>query len=268
MNNPCRLPFNHPPRTTDRHRIRRIRRHRPLIALVLTALLAAALVPAAQAQTLPFVPPSYTAEYRAQKMGLSVVARITLTREGERLRYRARVRPTGMLSWVRNDEIIEQSILRLTPAGLRSEEYLYSHTGASRDRRTEIRFDWEALKASGTHNGRAFELDIPDRAIDRFALQLSMIHDVWSGQREFTETIVERNRIRTYEFTVGAPETIDTPMGAVEAIPVTRYNEERDTTVSTWFAPRLNYLPVRLEQLEDGERLVLTIQSVEWHDNR
>ncbi|SEQ31813.1 Protein of unknown function [Ectothiorhodospira magna] len=264
MNTPYRPRLNYPSQTSDRHR----RRWPSVIPLVLAVLLALALIPTAQAQTLPFVPPSYTAEYRAQKMGLSVVARITLTREGDRLRYRARVRPTGMLSWVRSDEIIEQSILRMTPAGLRSEEYLYSHTGASRDRRTDIRFDWETLTASGTHNGQAFTLDIPDRAIDRFALQLSMIHDVWRGQREFTETIVEPNRIRTYAFTVGEPEIIDTPMGRLEAIPVTRHNEERDTTVSTWFAPRLNYLPVRLEQLEDGERLVLTIESVEWHDSR
>ncbi|ANB02415.1 DUF3108 domain-containing protein [Ectothiorhodospira sp. BSL-9] len=219
------------------------------------------------AQSMPFVPPSYTAEYEAQKMGLSVVGHITLTREGEFLRYRARLRPTGVLSWVRSDEIIEQSIMRMTPDGLRSEEYLYSHTGGSRKRLTESRFDWEAYRVKGVHNDKPFELDLPPDAVDRFALQLAMINRLHRGEKEFSQTIVDRDRIRTYHFTVGEPRNITTPMGRVEAIPVIREIEDRDTTVSTWFAPRMNYLPVRLEQEQNGDSVVLNIRSLEWHDN-
>ncbi|MGM0676918.1 DUF3108 domain-containing protein [Ectothiorhodospira marina] len=241
--------------------------HRPAwpLAMALGLTLILACLPVA-AQSMPFVPPSYTAEYEAQKLGLSVVGHITLTREGQFLRYRARLRPTGVLSWVRSDEIIEQSIMRLTPQGLRSEEYLYSHTGGSRERLTESRFDWEAYQVTGVHNGKPFELDLPPEAVDRFALQLAMINKLRQGEKAFSQTIVDRHRVRTYHFTVGEPRSITTPMGTMEAIPVIREIKDRDTTVSTWFAPRMNYLPVRLEQEQNGDKVVLNIRSLEWHD--
>ncbi|WP_242472599.1 DUF3108 domain-containing protein [Ectothiorhodospira mobilis] len=243
---------------------RRPRPHHPgplwpcwLLALLLLPGLAAAM---------PYVPPSYTAEYQASKMGLSVVARITLSREGEYLRYRAQIRPTGVLSWVLSDEIIEQSIFRITPARLQSLEYLYQHMSDDRKRLTESRFDWERGEVRGTRNGRSFSLEIPPDAVDRFTLQLSMIQALVKGRDRFSRTIVDKDRLTTYHFQVGAAQRIDTPLGRLEAIPVIRHIEDRDTTVSTWFAPRLNYLPVRLEQMQGDERLVLNLRTLEWHD--
>lgn len=228
-------------------------------------LLALLLLPG-MAAAMPYVPPSYTAEYQASKMGLSVVARITLSREGEYLRYRAQLRPTGVLSWVLSDEIIEQSIFRITPARLQSLEYLYQHIGDDRKRLTESRFDWEQGEVRGTRNGREFTLEIPPDAVDRFTLQLSMIQGLMDGRDRFSRTIVDKDRLTTYQFEVGTPQRIDTPVGRVEAIPVIRRIQDRDTTVSTWFAPRLHYLPVRLEQMQGDERLVLNLRTLEWHD--
>ncbi|MFP4243523.1 MAG: DUF3108 domain-containing protein, partial [Ectothiorhodospira sp.] len=238
--------------------------HRPIPAWPAWLTLLLLLLPGL-AGAMPYVPPSYTAEYQASKMGLSVVARITLTREGEYLRYRGLVRPTGVLSWVRSDEILEQSIFRLTPTELRSQEYLYRHTGNDRERLTKSRFDWPEGRVRGTHNGRDFNLKIPPEAVDRFTLQLSMIQALVEGRETFSRTIVDKDRLTTYRFQVGEARRIQTPMGELEAIPVIRHIEDRDTTVSTWFAPRLNYLPVRLEQMEGDNRLVLNLRALDWH---
>ncbi len=213
----------------------------------------------------PYIPPDYTAQYRAQRMGMAVVGEISLRRDGERLHYQADLRPAGMLARVRDDEITERTTIRITPHGLRSESYLYHHRSSRRDRLTEAHFDWQNHQVNGTHRGRPFHLPLQDGMVDRFALQIALINDIISQQRQISRTLVDRNRIVTYDFTLAGARSIRTALGELEAIEVQRYNKQRDMTVSIWFAPDLHYIPVRVEQIENGERVVLDIQAIQWH---
>ena len=51
----------------------------------------------------------------------------------------------------------------------------------------------------------------------------------------------------TWAFTVGELETLNLPMGEIKAIRVARDpRREFDQKVEAWFAPSLNYWPVRI----------------------
>lgn len=216
-------------------------------------------------ETLIYVPPDYTATYRAQRFGMAVIGEISLKRSNDTLYYQADLRPAGLLTLARDDEITEKTRIHITPMGLRSSYYFYSHISSRRERITEVYFDWQQKKLSGTHRGRAFNFELVDGMMDRFALQIALINDVVAGRKKVSRTILNRDRIVSYEFTRGDEQTIRTPLGVIRAIEMKRYNEARDMSVSIWFAPDLHYIPVRVEQEENNERFVLNIEAVEFH---
>ena len=57
----------------------------------------------------------------------------------------------------------------------------------------------------------------------------------------------------TWTFTVGDEEVLDLPMGAVSAIKLTRdTRREQDQRVEAWFAPSLDFWPVRMKITQTG----------------
>ena len=57
-------------------------------------------------------------------------------------------------------------------------------------------------------------------------------------------------------------------MGHVDAVGIERSKQDQDNTVYTlWFAPKLNYMPVRFENTENGKE-VITVELVSYKGGR
>jgi hypothetical protein len=66
-------------------------------------------------------------------------------------------------------------------------------------------------------------------------------------------------RVETWVYDVRAAETLQTPAGPVEAVRVQPRREARaggDLVAEMWFAPSLQYLPVRIVIRQDAETYV------------
>ena len=72
-------------------------------------------------------------------------------------------------------------------------------------------------------------------------------------------------RSDTWTYTVGEPEKVDTPAGAVETIHARPQREvdplRRDLLAEVWFAPALQYLPVRMRVVVDADTYALLIME-------
>lgn len=72
-------------------------------------------------------------------------------------------------------------------------------------------------------------------------------------------------RSDTWTYTVGEPEKVDTPAGAVETIHARPQREldplRRDMLAEVWFAPALQYLPVRMRVVLDADTYALLIME-------
>lgn len=215
------------------------------------------------------IPRGYSAEYQAHRLGLTVEAKVDFRHQGDRYVYETLIQPRGLLSVARRDRIIERSVLEMGDDRLRNVSYSYRHEGrktnSGRERVTEMEFDWIKGEVTGEHNGREIALKLTPDTVDRSALQLAMMEKVRLGHRSFSLQVVDRRRIVSYDFTVHGPETIRTPMGVLETMVAVRKVEERGLTVRTWFAPSLEYLPVRMEYEDDGLVVVMSMYALEWH---
>lgn len=91
-----------------------------------------------------------------------------------------------------------------------------------------------------------------DRFVIREVVRLWVLrHAAGEAAPEASFTMVDDDRIKTYHFKIGETETVDTPSGKVEALRVDRIDDRRPHRY--WLDPQRGYLPVKIEQLKDGD---------------
>ena len=100
--------------------------------------------------------------------------------------------------------------------------------------------------------------------LDRLSVTLppAVMNALRNGFETLELEVFDKDHVKTMRFTNEGTETLDTPMGEVETIRVRGETASGSSRSSlTWFAPELDYVPVRLEQRKRGDlvaRLTLT----------
>lgn len=117
-----------------------------------------------------------------------------------------------------------------------------------------LEFDMAAGKVRG---GAGEPRDVPAIAQDRFGLQqavrLWVIEHARKNDKETVEfAMVDDRRIRTYRFAITAYEEIEVPAGRFETVLVQRVDDPKKTS-KFWLAPARDYMPVKVEQIKNGD---------------
>lgn len=100
-------------------------------------------------------------------------------------------------------------------------------------------------------------LDINANTLDRMTMTVAMMSNLTPDFDTFTMTIFDGGKLKKLELVNEGIEKIKTVLGEVETVRVRTTNmagSKRETI--TWFAPSLNNVPVRIEQLKNGDLVV------------
>lgn len=215
-------------------------------------------------------PPPYTATWTASKGGLvggRVKSRLE-HRPGGRLYFTNDAEPAGLLAFVRlfADVRVNENTL-MEPDGhgnWRPLEYHYLQKGGDRERSGEYHFDWARHRASGKVLGEPFLLqDIPDDTQDRLSINFRLMNDLRHDRLRDCYPLVNRGKMDRYCFARDGEETLDTVFGPLRTVRIRRTDDPKRQT-RTWYTPELDWLPVRIEQIDEkGGRLLMEIESLE-----
>ncbi|MBA2491427.1 MAG: DUF3108 domain-containing protein [Gammaproteobacteria bacterium] len=212
--------------------------------------------------------PDFSARYVIKKAGLNVIATtISLTRGPENIVYRSAAEPIGMASWFFGDHrIYEQAVLEQVDGQVIPLSYRYTHHGSDENRNEYYYYDWAGRVARTNYRGTPRTFRIPDRTLDNFSLQLALIQDARNGRKTITYPVISKGELKTYTFANLGRETIETPLGEFDTIKLERRKDDAEnTTYTTWYASELNYLPVQVENREDGDVVLsLLLDEVAW----
>lgn len=212
--------------------------------------------------------PDFRARYTLEKAGLDVVSTvITLERGAELIEYRAESEPVGLASWFFGDHRIhEKSVLKQVEEMVIPLEYRYVHEGSDKNRNEHYQYHWARNVAAVYSRGEEKTLRIPAGTLDNSSLQLALIQDAGKGAAKTRHPVISRGELKTYTFSNLGEETIETPLGRFETVKLQRRkDDEENTTYTTWHAPKLHYLPVKVENRENGDvMLSLQLEEVEW----
>lgn len=149
------------------------------------------------------------------------------------------------------------------------EQYRYRLDGLLvRDRSRALNFNWDADTLSGSYEGESFTIPMEARALDPLGFQLQLRQDLKAGKREMSYTVADGDGFDTDRFAVIGEETRSTFSGDLETLKVEKVRDDdskRETLM--WFAPELDYLLVRLVQVEpDGSRYEVRLDDADLTD--
>jgi hypothetical protein len=176
-------------------------------------------------------------------------------------RYSAHTLPGLLAGWFSGDEIIEESQGRLHEAGVQPFSYSYSETGNEKEDAV-LEFDWSAQEVHTTSGGVTWSQSITDGAQDRLSQQLLVRLHLAEGKRDITYRVADGGKIKRYRFFVEGEDTLETPYGELDCLRVRRSKESRKPDYTIWFAPQLDYLPVRIERKRSGRLYRMALEEI------
>ncbi|HET6726028.1 MAG TPA: DUF3108 domain-containing protein [Gammaproteobacteria bacterium] len=183
----------------------------------------------------------------------------------QRWRFSSDSHTTGLVSLFRDDAISETSVFTVADTGqFNAREYHYSHTGD--DERTQIiLFDWKKCVAHGIYRGDKKTIAVPRDASDPFLAQLKLSRRVAEGMQEGTFPVVNRNKLDLYHLHVVGKDAVVVPAGGFRTVRVERSEPGSSRKTVFWLAPKLNYVPVKVEQIKDGDSVFrLELRKIEF----
>ena len=216
-----------------------------------------------QAQPAEFAP--FEVEYQVGNNHINAgSALLQLKKNGNKWTYSLKTKPTGVFKLTGKGKIEEISEFTVSNATdsleLKPTRYTYRQDKETR-RSVDAWFDWSKNQLTYKRRGEEANESITGPLLDRLSVTLAVIDLL---QREgFEETrldVFDNGRVKTMLFTNEGVESVKTRMGNLETIRVRSAavgGGTRHTT--TWFAPALGYLPVKIEQFK-REKLVARLK--------
>jgi hypothetical protein len=155
----------------------------------------------------------------------------------------------------------------LTRSGLRPDTFLMSRNRGRGGEEARARFDWNDAILSLEGSAPARNEKLPAGTQDILSLMYQLSLDPPTMGR-FSRSVTNGRGIETYELDALPEETIQTPLGALRALPVKQVRKPGQESLELWFATEYRYLPVRIlffnrEGEPRGEQIVTEIRLAE-----
>ena len=109
-------------------------------------------------------------------------------------------------------------------------------------------FDWRRKRARFTYKNRQGQLPIKTGDQDQLSCLLQVrLKLIKTGKLQSCQ-IINGDRRSLYQFTQLTKETLETSRGSLSTIKLQRQRQGSSRKVIMWLAPKLDYLPVKIEQ--------------------
>jgi len=199
----------------------------------------------------------FSAEYVANfKLPFSGSAQISLFKQGDNWQYKfeASMLVAG---------ITETSIFTIDDANkLVAQKYSYARSGMGGGNKNIAQTFTKDGTVSIKRGDKATTIKTPNDVLDKSLYQIALQRDLAAGGTEFSYQVLDGDELETYNFAVIGEDTVKTKLGKFKAIKVQRIRENSKRNTLIWFAPKLNFLLVKLEQSEtDGKNYQIVLKK-------
>ncbi len=121
-----------------------------------------------------------------------------------------------------------------------------------------------ALSGRTPGDGRTIELQLQPGILDQGSMQVAAMLDMLSSAGPGGYAIADGDSVKLYEYSPNGTQVLSTALGSIETQAFTRQRQGSSRGLLLWVAPRLSFLPVRMEQQKNGRtEMVFILKSVE-----
>ena len=139
--------------------------------------------------------------------------------------------------------------------------------GHDPEHQTDISYDAARHRITGSVGGKSFDAPLEPGLQDVNSIRAALLVDLLAGREPGEYAMLDGREVKYYVYTRRGTAHLSTDVGEVDTV-IYESNRKGTTGGRTWrywYAPSLGFLPVRIEQREDGRaRLTFTIRALRW----
>jgi hypothetical protein len=183
--------------------------------------------------------------------------------------YETHANPSVLASFVISPKSRERSSLSLDAAGrVAPQRYLLDDGTAEHKDDVALAYDRGRGRVTGRARGSAVDLPLEPGTQDAMSIRLAVPVDLLAGREPAEYPMVDGTELKHFVYHRVGAERIRTALGDLDTVVYTSVRKgagARDRTWRYWYAPSLDWLPVRIEQREDGKtRFAFEVRSLKW----
>lgn len=227
------------------------------LAMTLCVLVAASTAArAAEPALAPFV-----IEYDVRYGGVGVGTSRTELARGERPGtwvLESRADADGFARLVASGTLSYRSTFELAGRAVKPASYRFDDGTRSTDKDVILDFDWRAGRVRGVAEREPVDVALESGLQDAASIQAQVLAALRSGGEPGRIAMIEKNRVKHYQYTLVRRERIETALGPLDTVVYRSARDGRGREMLHWHAPSLGYAVVQAEQRRDGKRTFQT----------
>jgi hypothetical protein len=184
--------------------------------------------------------------------------------ENDRYLLASDAETTGLIDFFRPQQLRYISEGRVTPRGLKPEEFFITRTRRGKTEAARARFDWEHQQI---HYGYPDDRKVAALVEGAQDLMSLVYHFALAPPQpgRFRIAVTSGRDFEVHEIEVLPEEIIETPMGQLRTLPLRQIARPGKEHFDLWLAVQYNYLPVRLRHYDrkgeySGEQVAVEIR--------
>lgn len=239
-------------------------------SLLIAALLAGPATAQAPAQKTAQVI-QYDAEYEVRYKGRRVArAEFSVGAEDEGgYVFTSETQARGLLKLVAPHAAADRSHFRIVDGRIQPSRFEYEDGSRKGDDNFTLDFDASAGVVRITKAGGTRALPLAEGLLDRGTLQVALMRDLGDCKLPATYRYVDDDGVESYRYERIDDKPVETGIGTLKTVRFAQQGDNSSRRTILWLAPELAYLPVRMEQLRDGElETEFTLDSVTGIERR
>lgn len=124
------------------------------------------------------------------------------------------------------------------------------------------KFNNSAKTVVSTYKGKSTTLKMTRQAYDDLSMEAQIRQEMINGRFSGSYDLVKKTNIETTKFKKSGSSKLTVPAGTYDVIRIDRIHHDSDRSTSFWVAPSLNYLPVKVSQVNDGKTISMELTKV------
>ena len=129
-------------------------------------------------------------------------------------------------------------------------------------RTTTLNFNNAKKQLVTNYKGQNKVIALPQPAYDDLSLEIQIREDLKAGKFRGNYYMADRNTVEAVPFKKSAVTRITVPAGTFDVVRIDRVHDDKDRQTSFWLAPKLDYLPVKVVQNNDGKKMEMNLVKV------
>jgi hypothetical protein len=197
----------------------------------------------------------YHLVYDATIKGMDIQAERYLEREGDS--YKLVSKADTLLA-----SITEKGTFKIDSTGhILGQQYTYERNIFGIKKNESLTYDRAAGGANDPNKKKQRQVKLDSDYLDTLTYQIQLQRDLIRGKTPLQYQVIDRGKIKQYNFEIMGEEIVDTALGPINTVKVHRVRKDSDRETYLWFAPQMNYLLVQIWQNEDGDDHRITLKE-------